>query len=145
MFSGYNKEQIKESLEILLRLEWLGIHIEDTKEEKGSLGLMNKTAYYYSVPESSVIELDDEKFNSRIKTSDGLKLLAKEILTELLIDFIKKEFPDDEEFITDVENNFSDYFKFYAKVRSGEVWNEELGNNRMKELQESVKNGYREI
>jgi hypothetical protein len=65
----------------------------------------------------------------------------------MLIDSCKIIYPDDEEFIEDVKNNMSDYFKFYAKVRSGEVWNKEMGNSRIKELCEDIQkaSGYVEI
>ena len=53
-----DKKWIEDNLKIVLNLEWLGVRIEDTKDAKGEFGLP-KTAYYYSVPESSVITLDD--------------------------------------------------------------------------------------
>lgn len=138
MNNGYIKEQIADNFKIILNLEWLGIRIEDTKEERENFGFITKTVYYYSVPESSVIELDNKELNSRIKTSDGLKLLAKEALTDMLIDSCKTVYPNDEEFIEDVKSNVSEYFKFCAKVRKGEVWNKEMGDNRVKELCEDI-------
>lgn len=127
-----DKQQLDDNFKTLLNLEWLGIRIEGTKEE----GL--KTVYYYSVPESSIIELDNKELNNRIKTSDGLKLLAKEALISALINSCKSEYPDDEEFIEDVKNNISNYCKFRAKVRKGEVWNREMGDQRVKELCEDI-------
>ena len=41
--------------------------------------------------------------------------------------------------IENVKNNISEYFIFRAKVRSGEVWNKEMGDLRVKELCEDVK------
>ena len=44
--------------------------------------------------------------------------------------FYLREFDDDEEdeeFYNDVKNNISEYASFFAKVRKGEVWNEEMG------------------
>ena len=54
---------------------------------------------------------------------------------------------DDEEFINDVKENSSDYFKFYAKVRNGEVWNKELGDATIKKLTEDIKvaSSYKEV
>lgn len=140
-------EQFKDNFKIILKLAWLGVSIEDVKQETYNSGLTIKTTYYYSVPESSTIELDNQELNIRIKTSDGLKLLTKEILTDMLINSCKREFPDDEEFIEDVKNNISDYFKFYAKVRKGEIWNKELGDNKVKELCKDIKmaSQYKEI
>lgn len=142
-----DKKQLTDNLKTILNLEWLGVRIEDTKEEKGNFGLTTKTVYYYSVPESSIIELDNQDLNIKIKTSDGLKLLAKEILTDMLINSCKEAYPDDEEFIEDIENNISEYFKFCAKVRVGEVWNKEMGDNRVKELCEDIKKAaqYKEV
>lgn len=127
------KEQLNNNLQVILGLEWLGIRIEDIKEESDNFGL-SKTIYYYSVPESSVIESDSEELNARIKTSDGLKLLAKETLIEMVIGACEAAYPDDKEFIDDIQNNISEYFKFKAKVRKGEVWNKEKGDNRVQEL-----------
>jgi hypothetical protein len=147
MSNEYDKEQIKDNLQTILGLEWFGIRIEDTKEMSEPYGIATKTIYYYSVPETSTIEIEDVEVNKRIKTADGLKLIAKETLTAMLIDSCKSLYPDDEEFIEDVKNKISDYFKFYAKVRKGEVWNKEMGDNRVKELCEKIQNAneYKEI
>lgn len=145
--NNYNAEQLRENIEAVLLLEYLGVHIEDTKEEVDRWSLSSVTGYYYSVPEFSTIETEDEEFNNKIKTADGLKHLAKETLAEMIINSCKREFGDDSSFIDDVKNNFSDYFKFYAKVRVGEVWNKEFGINRIKELTDAVRKagGYNEV
>lgn len=142
-----DKKQLTDNFKTILNLEWLGVRIEDTKEERGNMGFTTKTVYYYSVPEFSIIELDNQDLNSRIKTSDGLKLLAKETLIDMLINSCKEVYPDDEEFIEDVKNNISECFKFCAKVRVGEVWNKEMGDNRVKELCEDVQKAaqYKEV
>jgi hypothetical protein len=147
MINEYNKEQIKDNLKTILGLEWFGIRIEDTKEMSEPYGIATKTIYYYSVPETSTIEIEDVEVNKRIKTADGLKLIAKETLTGILIDTFKSIYPDDDELIEEITTNMSDYFKFYAKVRKGEVWNKELGDNRVKELCEEIQNAneYKEI
>lgn len=147
MIEEYSKEQITENFKTVLSLEWFGIRIEDVKEEKDRFGFSNKTVYYYSVPELSTIEVADEVLNNKIKTSDGLKLLAKESLIDMLIDSCRDAFPDDKEFIEDIKNNISDYFKCYAKVRIGEVWSKDLGTKRVEELCNEIKNaiGYKEV
>lgn len=143
-----NKNQIADIVTSVGMLEWLGIRMEDVKTENIGFGLIYKTAYYFSVPESSTIEINDiaefgfkvplvKELNSRIKTSNGLKLLAKEKIIDMTIDSCRTEFPDDEEFIADVKQNISEYFKFYGKVRKGEVWNKEMGEDRIKELTEA--------
>lgn len=142
-----NYENIEKNLHTILGLEWLGIHIEDTKTEDDDFGFATKTVYYYSVPEFSIIEVDNIAVNNRIKTANGLKSLAKEALIERLINTCKSAYPDDKEFIEDIKNNTSNYFKFYAKVRKGEVWNKELGDQRIKEILEEIENaaGYKEV
>lgn len=64
----------------------------------------------------------------------------------MVIGACKAQYPD-EEFIADVKNNISEYFKFYAKVRSGETWNQEFSDSRVKELIEDLQNasGYKEV
>lgn len=147
MNGNYNMGQLRKNVETALSLEWLGVRFEDTREEKDAWGFMTKTSYYYSVPESSIVEVEDEKLNERIKTADGLKRLAKEMLTSMILDSCEQEFGEDPEFIVDVTNHLSDYFKFYAKVRTGEVWTKELGDNRIKELTAEMQRatGYVEI
>lgn len=129
-----NNEQITNNFNTILTLEWFGICLEGTKEEADDSGIVAKTVYYYSVPESSTIEVDDENLNNAIKTSDGLKLLAKGTLIDMVVNACKAEYPDDEEFIEDLKNNASNYFKFRARVRTGEVWTKEMGDNRVQEL-----------
>ena len=141
------EERIQSNIKVIFGLEYFGIRFEDTKEERGEYGLHSvKTAYYYSVPEASTLDVEDKSLNERIKTSDGLKHLAKEILIDMLVDNCKQEF-DDDDFAADVKNNSSDYFKFYAKVRSGEIWNKELAEQRMKDLTKEIDaaSGYKEI
>lgn len=141
------KEIIESNINTVLGLEYLGIRFEDTKEEKGSCGLFSKLAYYYSVPELSTLEVKDKELNDRIKTANGLKYLAKEVLIDMLINNYQKEFGENLEFVEDVKNNIHDYFKFYAKVRDGETWNKDIAEQRMKELTKEIKEAskYREI
>lgn len=136
-------KQFEDGLITLLNLEWLGIRIEDIKDG----GLTAPTTYYFSVPESSVIEVDDEELNSRIKSSDDLKLLAKEELMGMVINSCKEAYPDCEELIADIKNDTSEYIRFCAKVRAGEVWNKEMGDNRIKELREEIQGAtqYKEV
>ena len=143
----FNKEQLAANIETVLYLEYLGVRFEDTREEKDSYGFHSKTIYLFSVPESSTIELEDEELNARIKTADALKRLAKESIIDMMIKSFKIQFGEDEECIEDIKNNTSNYFKFYAKVRKGEVWNKELGDNRIKELTNELKEAreYKEI
>lgn len=137
-----NSKQIEENLKTVLTLEYLGIHIEDIKERDF------KQLYYFSVPEKSTIETNDF-LNDQIKTSDGLTQVAKDFLAVMIISSCKSEFDDseeDEKFYEDVENNISDYALFFAKVRQGEVWDEEMGKTAVNKAVESLKNlSYKQI
>ena len=127
---NFRKERIKENAIITCKLEYLGVRFEDTKEYP------EKILFYFSVPESSTIEVNDVKLNADIKTADGLKHLAK----EMIIEMVAKSTPEcDEDFIEYLKNNSSDYLQFFAKVRKGEVWTKELGEQRMQELMEEIR------
>ena len=142
-----NKEQISDSATIIFNLEYLGVHFEDVKEEKSKYGFFTKIAYYFSVPESSTIEVDNEELNARIKTADGLKRLAKDELCAMIVKAYENDFGKDKDLLDYLKNNTPDYLKFYAKVRKGEVWTKELGDNRIKELTEEIQkaSGYSEV
>lgn len=142
-----NKEQIQDNLKVVLILEYLGIHIEDTKEETDEYGIPSKQIYYFSVPEKSTIEIEDMELNTEIKTSTGLISLAKRELSNMVIESCRDEFGEDDNFIKEVENSISDYLKFYAKVRTGEDWNKELGGKAVKKITDELKaaSGYKEV
>ena len=134
-----NKKQIEENIKTVLTLEYMGIHIEDTKEQ----GF--KQLYYFSVPERSTLKTESAK--EQAETADDLIQVAKAALTEMILDSCKSEFDDeDEEFYKDVENNISDYALFFAKVRKGEVWNKEMGKAAVNKAVESLKNlSYKQV
>ena len=121
-----NLEYIKESLRTILKLEYLGVHIEDAKEKD------LKQLYYFSVPESSALQVESAK---------DLIDVAKTTLTKMVLDSCKSEFDDEEyeEFFKDVESNISDYVLFFAKVRQGEVWNKEMGEAAVNKITEQFK------
>ena len=127
-----NKDYMAKQVKTIYELEALGIHIEDIKEDYGT-GLLK---IYYSVPEASTIEVSDKKLNEKIKTSDGLKLLAKDTFIELAADNYKNEFSDDD-FIEEIQDNISDFVRFYAKIRVGEIWNEDKRKNKIEEIKAS--------
>lgn len=134
-----NPKQIEENLKTVLTLEYMGIHIEDTKEQ----GF--KQLYYFSVPERSTLKVESAK--EQAETADDLIQVAKATLTEMILDSCKSEFDDeDEEFYKDVENNISDYALFFAKVRKGEVWNKEMGKAAVNKAVEPLKNlSYKQV
>ena len=134
-----NSKQIEENLKTVLTLEYMGIHIENTKEQ----GF--KQLYYFSVPERSTLKVESAK--EQAETADDLIQVAKAALTEMILDSCKSEFDDeDEEFYKDVENNISDYALFFAKVRKGEVWNKEMGKAAVNKAVEPLKNlSYKQV
>ena len=134
-----NKKQIEENLKTVFTLEYMGIHIENTKEQ----GF--KQLYYFSVPERSTLKVESAK--EQAETADDLIQVAKAALTEMILDSCKSEFDDeDEEFYKDVENNISDYALFFAKVRKGEVWNKEMGKAAVNKAVEPLKNlSYKQV
>lgn len=136
-----NSKQIKENFKTVLTLEYMGIHIEDTKEQ----GF--KQLYFFSVPERSTLKIESAK--EQAETADDLIQVAKAALIEMILNSCKSEFDDgeeDEEFYKDVENNISDYALFFAKVRKGEVWNKEMGKAAVNKAVEPLKNlSYKQV
>ena len=136
-----NQKQIEENLKTVLTLEYIGIHMEDTKEQ----GF--KQLYYFSVPERSTLKTESAK--EQAETADDLIKVAKAALTEMILDSCKSEYADGEEyeeFYKDVENNISEYALFFAKVRQGEVWNKEMGKTAVNKTVESLKNlSYKQV
>ena len=136
-----NPKQIEENLKTVLTLEYMEIHIEDTKE-KGF-----KQLYYFSVPERSTLKVESAK--EQAETADDLIKVAKAALTEMILDLWKSEFDNDEEnekFYKDVENNISDYVLFFAKVRRVEVWDKKMGKAAVNKVVEPLKNlSYKQV
>lgn len=135
-----NKKQIEENLKTVLTLEYMGIHIEDTKEQDF------KQLYYFSVPERSTLKV--ESVRKQVETADDLIKVAKETLTKMILDSCKSVFGDaeDEEFYKDIENNIPDYALFFSKVRKGEVWDKEMGKTAVNKIVEELKNSsYKQV
>lgn len=135
-----NSKQIKENLKTVLTLEYMGIHIEDTKEQDF------KQLYYFSVPERSALKVESAK--EQAETADDLIQVAKETLIKMMLDSCKYVFRDteDEEFYKDIENNISDYALFFTKVRKGEVWDKEMGKAAVNKIVEELKNSsYKQV
>ena len=135
-----NSKQIKENLKTVLTLEYMGIHIEGTKEQDF------KQLYYFSVPERSTLKVESAK--EQAETADDLIKVAKETLIKMMLDSCKSVFGDaeDEEFYKDIENNISDYALFFTKVRKGEVWDKEMGKTAVNKIVEQLKNSsYKQV
>lgn len=135
-----SQEDMKNLIKIILLLEYLGIHIEESKV----IGV--KQNCYFSVPESSTIKTSSEDYGHETYTSEGLMKLAKDQLSDIYMAIIFKDTdendPFDKEFINEVKEKISDYFGFYGKVRTGQVWNEELGK---KAIEDAVKTDYIQV
>lgn len=134
-------KQLLNNLKTSFLLEWYGIRMEDNKE----IGVT--THQYISVPESSTIEVEDPELNTKIKTADGLMSIAKDMLVKMLLDSCRIVSDNDEEFVQEVKDNISEYLKVYAKVRKGEVWTEEMGDARIKEVEAEIRQAseYKEV
>ncbi len=135
-----DKEEMEAVTKVILSLEYLGIHIENQK----LIGA--KQICYFSVPESSLIKSSSENYANKLHTSEGLMKLAKEILSELYMIIALKDTdeddPFDKEFINEMKEHLADYFAFYGKVRTGQVWNEELGK---KAVEDAAKTDYVQV
>ena len=136
-----DKEGLKELIEISLYLEYLGIHEEESKYTENGL------VYFFSVPEKSTIEPENEKDKDKFQTSDGLIKFAKDVLTGLFLKFIFREFDEedqfDKKFMEELEEDPSKVMKFYAKVRKGEAWTEEMGRDATNKITEKL--SYKEV
>lgn len=124
-----DKDYYKQAMLATMELEWLGIKFIEAKEMTDKYGHFDKLNVFYSVPEYSTIEVEDKELNERIKTAEQLKILAKDVVKESIIKHNKSEYPDDEELVNELENNFSNYYTFYCKIRKGEVWTKEMGGS----------------
>lgn len=136
-----NKQEIVNCTKTLMTMEWYGIRAEKSTEVEYI------THYYISVPESSTIEIEDQELNAQIKTSDGLVTLGKDMVVKSLLESCRAVSDDDEDFIEEVKNNISEYIKVYARVRKGEVWTKEMGDARVEELINELKEelAYQEV
>lgn len=135
-----SQEDMKNLIKIILLLEYLGIHIEKSKI------IGTKQICYFSVPEFSTIKSSSEDYGDGTYTSEGLMKLAENQLSDIYMAIIFKDTdendPFDKEFINEVKEKFSDYFGFYGKIRTGQVWNEELGK---KAVEDAVKTDYVQV
>lgn len=143
-YENCNEEQTKKMLNSILTMEYIGIKIEDVKN---SYEINDKAIFYFSVPESSVLETENKELNTRIKTADDLIKLAKEELIDLSLLKVSEISENDEEFIQEIKDNSSDYFRFYAKVRTGEIWNKDLADEVIKKFNDEMEklNSYKEV
>ena len=119
---------LEEASKTILVLEYLGIQMEDILHED-----FGKSIVKFSVPERSELSVSLES-DVDYHTAEGLMKYAKQLLIEDWLDDLGEEFKD----------QIADYVRFYAKVRKGEVWNEDLAYKRLKEITSQIAQ-YREI
>ena len=149
------KEELdREILRQTLDSEYIGIHIENIKyPEINPFDLFKKpggelviAVCYFSVPESSLLETDEnEEMNQLIKTSDGLIRIAKGRINYLMATAcLNNGMGEEAQKILDGD---SGYIKYYAKVRTGEVWTKELAGKRLQEMLNDMKKsiGFKEV
>ena len=138
-----SKEQLEESLKVIYSLEYLGVRIEDTKESDGAI------CYLFTVPEKSIIDIKDDE-DDDTTTSKGLIKITKQSLIEMVLNMYKSLAENDpfmNEFIEEFKSYTSQYVKFYAKVRTGEIWTRKMGIERLREINNQVKeaNEWKEV
>lgn len=136
--------QLKENLDTVFVLEYFGIHIEDVKEQDG------KCLYFFSVPQISTLQTSDDTINEKIKDGYSLIKLAKELLTEMIVESCRAVFgedeDEDEEFYENVKENISQYALFYAKVRRDESWNKEMAEAASRKVLREIRdNAYERV
>ena len=70
-----------------MQLGSYGIKIEEPEQTIGALGFPDGYKICFSIPESSIMydENEDEAFNKKIKTSEGLTEIAKKLIIELIM------------------------------------------------------------
>lgn len=119
----------KEWYTVAILLEYYGVQIGDCGED-----IDGYYKFRFSVPESSTVNSENEEIDKLIKTSSGLMAIAKHYTLECLMSICDKE--EEEKYYKSFLN---EHVKFLAKVRTGEVWTEEMGKARVEELVKQIK------
>lgn len=143
--TNLNEEQLKKYLEVVNKLEYSGITIEDFEVEKDFLGFPTNYIFYYSVPET--IEADDENANNT-HTADNLMQYAKDTLLKLIASFSASDKGlKNNKFMEALMKYSLNKVKFRAKVREGEVWTKELAEAKLKKLDAELREAlsYKEV
>ena len=124
------KELLKKLSEMVLTFEYLGAKFEDETSFD-----FTDFKIRFSVPEFLSDDFKNRPLFEKYElTSDGLMKAVKEYLLE----FIYKSVSADSLFDFDREE-IDSQIKFYAKVRKGETWTEEMGNAKMKAYKDKMK------
>ena len=142
-----NKEELtKKLLEETLTYVALGFKTEKEQEEFSDGRSIMKIMF--SVPEKMIVK-QEGLFNRHrhfdLNSTDGMMQAAKELIVNMtkyycqMDSFFGWDESDDE--------NIKEMFKFYGKVRKGEVWNDETSNNAIDEIMKKHKDlqEYKEV
>lgn len=161
-----------ESLKYTICMEYLGIHIIDSGENKqyrkktgneredrisslfdGMFGPETVMWYKFSVPKSSTLEIKDSLVKEIVEdrsysSSDDLIELAKYLFREKLA---KVGFEQDEKWMYEDlpswEDFIKDKIKLYAKVREDDIWDNDKADETVKKILSDMKklSGYKEV
>lgn len=111
----------KESLEALIRLETIGIHVEKSTDD----------SIWFSVPKGTKI--------NPLVTSENFIILFKNTINTIIFKSIGDEELSYEEFLKE----YGDSTHFYAKVRD-EIWDEDKQIKRLDEIKAEIAE-YKEV
>lgn len=142
-----NKEEVtKKLLEETLTYVALGFKTEKEQEDFSDGQPIMKIMF--SVPEKMIVKqegLFDRHRHFDLNSTDGMMQAAKELIVNMTKYYCQMEsiFGWDE----NDDKNINEMFKFYGKVRKGEVWDDETSNNAIDELMKKHKElqEYKEI
>lgn len=161
-------EMLGESLRYTTCLEYLGIHIVDIKNTKqyrkktgnekedrilslmdGYFGPESVNVIKFTVPESSELELTDESTKEIIQnmsyhtSEDLIKIMKKVFLDDISMLGATDEMKSNQDFRTYLEGTA----KFYAKVRKGDVWDNEKADAVVQKILSELRTltGYKEV
>lgn len=153
-----DKETIAEINSGAIIMEYVGIKLVDakTKHEYGDNPVDRLVPkfliqYYFTVPESSTLDkpihdIDFDKVD--LKTSEGLINYGKEAIKHLVLAYTKNQRKDmDTEEAEEYKNFLIDSLRFYAKVRKGDIWDNEKAKTAISKILNEMKenSGFKEV
>lgn len=131
-------EFLKGQVGRLTLLECLGIKFEDVQNKICSENMTCTYEYFFSIPETSVLEMDG--FGEEIRTQKGLKQIAKTQVMEMLSDAFDVSMTDPaynkDEYMKDVVESC----KVLVRVREGEEWDDHKAEEAVRLFAEALKN-----
>lgn len=122
------KEYIDKLIETAVTLAYLGVETEDPYYQYDKYGFAEYVIYKFTIPEKSTIS----EIVNDYKTDDMEDL--KKYVKDILIESIQQGLDDDE------KEGVVDFVRFYAKVRTGDIWDTEKGEQAVKKIKKAVLN-----